>query len=84
MPHTYHGGCPVLAGSKWITNKWIRSWSQFKHFPCATSNYTKGAATPFRPLHPIDNDFCKMSVNCDIPAIDHLMSEEFAQSIAKK
>jgi prolyl 4-hydroxylase len=21
---TFHGGCPVLKGSKWITNKWIR------------------------------------------------------------
>ena len=21
---TFHGGCPVLVGSKWITNKWIR------------------------------------------------------------
>ena len=21
---TVHGGCPVLVGSKWITNKWIR------------------------------------------------------------
>ena len=21
---TIHGGCPVLVGSKWITNKWIR------------------------------------------------------------
>lgn len=21
---TLHGGCPVIAGSKWITNKWLR------------------------------------------------------------
>ena len=20
---THHGGCPVLVGSKWITNKWV-------------------------------------------------------------
>ena len=24
---TFHGGCPVLVGSKWITNKWIREIS---------------------------------------------------------
>ena len=22
-PVTAHGGCPVLVGSKWITNKWV-------------------------------------------------------------
>ena len=22
---TIHGGCPVLVGSKWITNKWVES-----------------------------------------------------------
>ena len=22
-PLTAHGGCPVLVGSKWITNKWV-------------------------------------------------------------
>ena len=22
-PITAHGGCPVLVGSKWITNKWV-------------------------------------------------------------
>jgi prolyl 4-hydroxylase len=22
-PMTLHGGCPVLAGSKWVANKWI-------------------------------------------------------------
>ena len=25
---TYHGGCPVLLGSKWITNKWILYFDQ--------------------------------------------------------
>ena len=23
-PETLHGGCPVVVGSKWITNKWVR------------------------------------------------------------
>ena len=32
---TYHGGCPVLIGSKWITNKWIFSNDQFKNYPCS-------------------------------------------------
>jgi len=29
-----HGGCPVMIGSKWITNKWIRSHSQMYRRPC--------------------------------------------------
>ena len=29
-----HGGCPVLAGSKWIINKWIYSYEQWKKYPC--------------------------------------------------
>ena len=29
-----HGGCPVLKGSKWILNKWIYSWDQWKGWPC--------------------------------------------------
>ena len=29
-----HGGCPVLQGSKWILNKWIYSWDQWKLWPC--------------------------------------------------
>ena len=31
---TSHGGCPVLMGSKWILNKWIYSWDQWKVVPC--------------------------------------------------
>ena len=31
---TLHGGCPVLRGSKWIVNKWIYSWDQWKMWPC--------------------------------------------------
>lgn len=29
-----HGGCPVLKGTKWIVNKWIYSWDQWKRWPC--------------------------------------------------
>ena len=29
-----HSGCPVLKGSKWILNKWIYSWDQWKKLPC--------------------------------------------------
>ena len=29
-----HAGCPVLKGSKWILNKWINSWDQWKMWPC--------------------------------------------------
>ena len=34
-PLMYHQGCPVLLGSKWIFNKWIRYNDQFQEFPCA-------------------------------------------------
>ena len=33
-PRSGHGGCPVLKGSKWIVNKWIYSWDQWKKWPC--------------------------------------------------
>ena len=29
-----HGGCPVLKGHKWIFNKWINSWDQWRKLPC--------------------------------------------------
>jgi len=31
---TKHGGCPVVIGSKWITNKWVRSHAQMLRRPC--------------------------------------------------
>ena len=31
---TSHEGCPVIVGSKWITNKWIRYYDQFKKYKC--------------------------------------------------
>lgn len=33
---TSHAGCPVLVGSKWITNKWILYYDQFEKFKCST------------------------------------------------
>jgi prolyl 4-hydroxylase len=33
-PLTRHGGCPVLVGQKWITNKWIRYNGQFNVAKC--------------------------------------------------
>eukprot|EP00096_Caligus_rogercresseyi_P000618 TRINITY_DN1108_c0_g3_i2.p1 TRINITY_DN1108_c0_g3~~TRINITY_DN1108_c0_g3_i2.p1 ORF type:complete len:114 (+),score=4.53 TRINITY_DN1108_c0_g3_i2:537-878(+) len=35
---TFHGGCPVLSGTKWITNKWIRQYPNLLSRPCATSS----------------------------------------------
>ena len=29
-----HGGCPVLKGSKWILNKWMYYFDNYKKFPC--------------------------------------------------
>lgn len=34
LSETLHGGCPVLEGSKWIFNKWIYYFDQWKRFPC--------------------------------------------------
>ena len=36
---TLHGGCPVLKGSKWITNKWIKWQSHFDTIPCLLKPY---------------------------------------------
>ena len=33
-PSADHVGCPVLKGSKWIINKWINSFDQWKDWPC--------------------------------------------------
>ena len=38
-PRSTHGGCPVLKGTKWILNKWIFSFDQWKKFPCSTHEY---------------------------------------------
>ena len=31
-----HGGCPVIAGNKWIINKWIMTFAQWNKLPCDT------------------------------------------------
>ena len=31
---TKHAGCPVIKGTKWIMNKWLFSYDNFKKFPC--------------------------------------------------
>ncbi|XP_004521307.1 prolyl 4-hydroxylase subunit alpha-1-like [Ceratitis capitata] len=31
---TLHAGCPVLVGSKWVTNKWVRERNQMFRLPC--------------------------------------------------
>lgn len=36
---TVHGGCPVLVGSKWISNKWIRDYDQMMKFPCTLGKW---------------------------------------------
>ncbi len=48
---TWHGGCPVIKGSKWITNKWIRWYYQGLRIPCNT-----GIPTHER-LPPLTNDY---------------------------
>ena len=35
-----HAGCPVLKGSKWIVNKWIYSYDQWKQIPCNLKSRT--------------------------------------------
>ena len=44
----FHGGCPVLKGSKWILNKWIYSYDQWKLFPCYTVQYS--SILPFKGI----------------------------------
>ena len=31
---TLHGACPVLYGTKWVANKWIREGAQLWSRPC--------------------------------------------------
>jgi len=31
-----HGGCPVVLGSKWVANKWIRENANMFHSPCGS------------------------------------------------
>ena len=36
---THHGGCPVLVGSKWITNKWVGYLEQFTKWKCSKNGW---------------------------------------------
>ena len=36
-----HGGCPVLVGSKWIVNKWVKSFNQWDRYPCAIQEHKR-------------------------------------------
>ncbi|XP_023321772.1 prolyl 4-hydroxylase subunit alpha-1 [Eurytemora carolleeae] len=38
---TNHGGCPVLVGSKWITNKWVGYLDQFREYPCSVKGWNE-------------------------------------------
>ncbi len=35
---SFHLGCPVLVGNKWIANKWIKWPAQMAEYPCAASD----------------------------------------------
>ncbi|ROT77583.1 hypothetical protein C7M84_003767 [Penaeus vannamei] len=39
--NTRHGACPVLHGSKWISNKWIHYNDQFKQYKCGVNTWDK-------------------------------------------
>lgn len=39
--NTRHGGCPVLHGSKWISNKWIHYNDQFQRHQCGMNTWDK-------------------------------------------
>ena len=43
---THHGGCPVLVGSKWITNKWVGYLHQWKLWTCSR----EGPLARFKPF----------------------------------
>ena len=34
-----HGGCPTLVGSKWITNKWILYYDNYRGSPCELERF---------------------------------------------
>ncbi|XP_017101177.2 prolyl 4-hydroxylase subunit alpha-2 isoform X2 [Drosophila bipectinata] len=33
-PRTQHGACPIISGSKWVQNRWIREFIQSDRRPC--------------------------------------------------
>lgn len=58
-----HGGCPVIKGSKWITNKWLRWYPQSLNFPCTLE------LEPTR-LEPLTNNICSFLPHCKKPTLD--------------
>ena len=44
---TSHGGCPVIKGSKWITNKWIRWYHQMANYPCTVNVFDETRLQPY-------------------------------------
>ena len=41
-----HGGCPVIAGNKWIINKWIMTFAQWNKLPCDTKRMQRHKVWP--------------------------------------
>ena len=41
-----HGGCPVIAGNKWIINKWIMTFDQWNKLPCDTQRKQRHKVWP--------------------------------------
>ena len=52
----FHLGCPVLYGSKWIANKWIKMLANYKDYPCLAKK------KHFSVTH-IHNEFNLLSYN---------------------
>lgn len=38
---TKHAGCPVLLGSKWVANRWIREHGQEFRRPCVPEEFVE-------------------------------------------
>lgn len=36
-----HGGCPLVLGSKWVTNKWIMYYDNFRTTPCHLKEFQR-------------------------------------------
>ncbi|XP_064646460.1 prolyl 4-hydroxylase subunit alpha-2-like [Lineus longissimus] len=41
---TTHAGCPVVIGSKWVMNKWIRTRAQINRWRCSKRRYARTPA----------------------------------------
>ena len=41
-----HGGCPVIAGNKWIINKWVMTFAQWNKLPCDTQRLQRHKVWP--------------------------------------